>query len=322
MTLTKDSSAPVRRAADGADRHLASPAATTTSRPRRSSPGGADERRRERRQLAHARAQRAHPDRGAAPAPVSSDAYRAELASIKSTPRANLTDAQREAIHYWSGGGVLRWNQILRELVARYNLPPRPAGRRLLLCARRGEPVRRPAVPLLQPAVCRAGLQLRGGGAVRGAEVRLVLQVPVQPARALPGRQRRAGPAARRAAFPPIPPRTRCCPGSRPTCCKLLFPAAVEEITLKAAEQRNAALWSGKAAASDIAAGLALGKAVAAAFVARAATDGMRNAVGTRAQWEAFADRTAAGGEIPWTSLETPARPPCCPSSARSGPGP
>src|SRR3989454_8227635 len=45
---------------------------------------------------------------------------------------------------------------------------------------------------------------------------------------------------------------------------KVLFPAAVAEITQRAAEQRNAALWSGKAAASDIAAGLTLGKAVAA----------------------------------------------------------
>ncbi len=61
----------------------------------------------------------------AAPAPVSSDAYQSELAAIK-TAQASLTQAQREAIDYWSGGGVLRWNQILRELVARYNLPPAP----------------------------------------------------------------------------------------------------------------------------------------------------------------------------------------------------
>ena len=45
---------------------------------------------------------------------------------------------------------------------------------------------------------------------------------------------------------------------------KLLFPAFVEEITLKAGEQRQAALLSGKATASDIAAGVALGRAVAA----------------------------------------------------------
>ena len=38
---------------------------------------------------------------------------------------------------------------------------------------------------------------------------------------------------------------------------KLLFPAFVQEITLKAGEQRTAALLSGKATASDIAAGVA-----------------------------------------------------------------
>jgi hypothetical protein len=71
---------------------------------------------------------------------------------------------------------------------------------------------------------------------------------------------------------------------------KTLFPAAVEEITLKAAEQRNAALWSGKATASDLAAGLALGKSVAAVFLTRAASDGMKTAGGSPVLWKALAD--------------------------------
>ena len=83
------------------------------------------QRRRECRQLAHARAGRPGQFPVAAPAPVGTDAYQSELASIK-TAQANLTGAQRETIDYWSGGGILRWNQILRELVARYNLPPAP----------------------------------------------------------------------------------------------------------------------------------------------------------------------------------------------------
>jgi len=61
----------------------------------------------------------------AAPAAVTSAAYVAELDAIKAS-QANLTSAQRNAIAYWSGGGVMRWNQIVRELVARYNLPPAP----------------------------------------------------------------------------------------------------------------------------------------------------------------------------------------------------
>jgi len=94
---------------------------------------------------------------------------------------------------------------------------------------------------------------------------------------------------------------------------RLLFPAAVEEITQRAAEQREAALLSGRATASDIAAGLAVGRAVAVAFTARAAGDGMRNAIGTRPQWDAFAAAATAKGEVPWQSLDSPARPPMLP---------
>ena len=67
------------------------------------------------------------PDQIAVPAPidVNSDPYKAELATIKDA-QSKLTGAQRESIEYWSGGGVLRWNQIFRDLVSRYNLPPAP----------------------------------------------------------------------------------------------------------------------------------------------------------------------------------------------------
>ena len=95
---------------------------------------------------------------------------------------------------------------------------------------------------------------------------------------------------------------------------KLLFPASVEEITLKAGEQRQAALLSGRATASDIAAGLALGQAVAAVFVARAAGDGMRTAGGSPALWQSLADRATARGEIAWKSMDSPPRPPMLPA--------
>jgi hypothetical protein len=88
----------------------------------------------------------------------------------------------------------------------------------------------------------------------------------------------------------------------------------VEEITRKAAEQREAAILSGRATSSDVAAGLALGKAVAALVIARAGSDGMKNAVGTAPQWQSFVDVTTARGEVAWTSLETPRRPPMLPN--------
>ena len=61
----------------------------------------------------------------APPAQISSLDYQAELNAIKNA-QSRLTADQRKAIDYWSRGGVLRWNEILLGLVARYNLPPAP----------------------------------------------------------------------------------------------------------------------------------------------------------------------------------------------------
>jgi membrane-associated phospholipid phosphatase len=98
---------------------------------------------------------------------------------------------------------------------------------------------------------------------------------------------------------------------------QLLFPTAVEMVTLKAAEERQAALLSGRATASDLAAGLALGQAVANIVIARARADGMGAAIGNAAMWQALADQTAARGETPWRSLESPPRPPMLPLFGR-----
>ncbi|HPM32665.1 MAG TPA: hypothetical protein PLJ60_20190, partial [Chryseolinea sp.] len=58
----------------------------------------------------------ATPDQIAVPAPKdeTDPTYLAELASIKDI-QSKLTNGQRDAIEYWSGGGVLRWNQFFRE---------------------------------------------------------------------------------------------------------------------------------------------------------------------------------------------------------------
>ncbi|HJP63877.1 MAG TPA: hypothetical protein VJ844_10560, partial [Mucilaginibacter sp.] len=52
-----------------------------------------------------------------APDALTSPAYIADLNEIKGYQR-NLTSDQKAIIKYWSAGSVLRWNQILRELVA------------------------------------------------------------------------------------------------------------------------------------------------------------------------------------------------------------
>ena len=247
-----------------------------------------------------------------APASVTSDAYRAELDAVK-TAQATLTSDQQRAVAYWGGGGVLRWNQIERELVARFNLAPAPRADGSYPIPDAENPFGLPEFPFSNPPYAARAYSYVSVGQYEALKAAWYWKF----------RYRRPTPArvdpAVRSAVPPTdlpgyPSEDAVLSGVTAELLKTLFPAAVQEITTLAAEQRNAAIWSGRATSSDVASGLALGKAVAALVTARAASDGMKNAVGTPTQWKALADAATARGEIAWTSLESPARPPMLPN--------
>jgi membrane-associated phospholipid phosphatase len=249
------------------------------------------------------------------PAPTSSETYQAELASIKSA-QAALTDAQRQSIDYWAGGGVLRWNQLMRELVARYNLPPAPRDDGSYVLPDASNPFADPQFPFANPpyaARAYSYVAVAQYEALKAAWYYKHLYSRPAPSE-VDGGVKALLPAS---GVPAYPSEDAVLSGVSTEMLRLLFPAAVEEITRRAGEQREAALLGGRASASDIAAGLALGRAVAAVLVARAASDGMAAAAGTPAQWQALADAAAARGEIPWKSLESPPRPPMLPNFGR-----
>src|SRR6266404_2121504 len=247
----------------------------------------------------------------AAPAAVTSPAYVAELDAIK-TAQANLTSAQRASIDYWSGGGVMRWNQIIRELVARYNLPPAPKDEGGYPVPDAENPFGDPSFPFANPVY--AARAYSYVSAAQYDALKSAWYWKFQYNRLSPAKNDNSVTALIPiSGLPSYPSEDAVLSGATVEMLKALFPAAVEEVTLKAAEQRNAALWSGKATASDLAAGLALGKAVATVFLARVAGDGMRAAGGSPALWKAMADSTTAHGEIAWISRDIPARPPMLP---------
>jgi hypothetical protein len=228
--------------------------------------------------------------------PPGSEAYQAELAAIKAA-QAALTDAQRQTIDYWAGGGVLRWNQILRELVARYNLPPAPRDSGTYPVPDAENPFSDPQFPFANPpyaARAYSYVSVAQFEALKVAWYYKYLYNRPAPSQVDGGVQALL-PAS---GVPAYPSEDAVLSGVSTEMLRLLFPAAVEEITRRAAQQREAALLGGRATASDIAAGLALGRAVAAVLVARAGTDGMRTAGGTPAQWQALADAAAARGEV------------------------
>jgi hypothetical protein len=247
----------------------------------------------------------------APPAQVTSFDYQSELNAIKNA-QSRLTTAQRKAIDYWSSGGVLRWNEIMMGLVARYNLQPAPNSDDSYPVPDANNPFADPQFPFANPpysARAYSYVSVAQYDALKAAWYFKFLYNRPAPSK-VDGGIKRLMPASD---LPAYPSEDAVMSGVNAEIMKLLFPAAVEEITMKAAEQRQAALLSGKATASDIAAGLALGQAVAAVFVARAGTDGMRTAGGSPALWQALADGARARGEIAWKSQDIPARPPMLP---------
>lgn len=245
------------------------------------------------------------------PAAVTSDAYKAELQTIKDL-QAGLTTAQRNSIEYWSAGGVLRWNEILRGLVARYNLPPAPLPNGTYPAPDAENPFADPNFPFANPPYA-----ARAYSYVTAAQydaLKTAWYWKYHYNRPAPYTNDSGIQALMtKTDLPSFPSEDAVMSGVTAEVLKLMFPAALEEITLKAAEQRNAALWAGKASPSDIAAGLALGKDIAALFTARARGDKMGASNGNKAMWQQLADNATARGEIPWISLETPPRPPMLP---------
>jgi hypothetical protein len=253
-----------------------------------------------------------------APAAVSDASYQAEIAAVK-LAQSQITSGQRQSLDYWSRGGVLRWNEVLLELVSKTNLPPAPLENGAYPFPDPNNPFADPVFPFANPPhAVRAYsyVSVAQYEALKVAWYYKYLYNRPAPSRVDSGVQT-FGPASD---LPAYPSEDAVLSGVTTVMLQLLFPTEVELVTLKAAEQRQAALLSGRATASDIAAGLALGQAIANIVIARARTDGMGTAAGNAAIWQAFADQAVARGETPWRSLENPPRPPMLPLFGRVTP--
>lgn len=253
------------------------------------------------------------PDEIAIPTPDSagSASYIQECVQIKSLQGA-LTAENRQTIDRWSRGGTLLWNQLLRQLVARRNLPPAPESDGTYKFPNAANPFDYPQFPFANPPYAARAYSYVSAAqydALVAAWHYKFLYKRISPSKAdntiqslMPSSE-----------LPSYPSEDAVLAGVTEAMLRLLFPADTAEIAANAAAQCNAALWSGRANFSDIQAGKDLGKAVAAKFIARAKSDNMGKSVGTPAQWKALEDSAKAKGEIPWISRENPPRPPMLP---------
>lgn len=249
-----------------------------------------------------------------APEDVSSANYQKELQEVKTT-MGNISDDQRLAIRYWAGGGILRWNQIMRSLVAKRNLPPAENATGEYPIPNSANPNADPIFPFANPPYASRSY----------AYVSVAQYDALVAAMAYKQQYKRKAPYQVDASITPVIVSKSTLP-SYPSedavmaavsyeFLKRLFPSTEDTLYLykKKEEQKWFKLWAGASTRSDIEAGEKLGKAIATKILARYSSDGMRNAIGVKAQWDSLSNRVEEKGEVAWKSLEDAPRPPMLP---------
>jgi hypothetical protein len=246
-----------------------------------------------------------------APPATNSPAYIADLNEIKGYQQ-NLSSEDLDKIHYWGAGGVLRWNEIIRELVAKHNLPPYQNEDGTYPIPSSANPFNYPQFPFSNPPFAgRAYAYLSAAqyDALLACWYYKKLYNQKKPYEVDSSINAMNG----KTELPSYPSEAGVLAGVTSEIMKLMFPTEVSNIQQKVDDAELATIQSGTATRTDIKAGEALGRQIASLFTARAKADHAGAAVGNPDIWNSFVTSAIARGETPWYSLEVPARPPMLP---------
>ena len=246
-----------------------------------------------------------------APVAASNAAFTREINEIKSY-QANITAEQKAIIKYWSAGSVLRWNEIMRTLVAKHNLPPYQNADGSYPTPSAANPFASTPFPFSNPPYA-----ARAYAYVSAAQYDALVATwhykklynRVAPYVA----DNTLNVLIPKSSLPSYPSEDGVLAGVTVELLKLLFPTEIAYINGKAEEEKLYRIISGANVRSDVEAGITLGRKIAAKYITRAAGDGMGAAVGNQTLWTQLQTQTTATGETPWLSLDLPARPPMLP---------
>lgn len=243
----------------------------------------------------------------APPALPSGPDYTAQINEIKSL-QAGMSGQQKDALQYWSAGAVLRWNEITRMLVAKYNLPPKSNPDGTYSAPDANNPLAYPYFPFSNPPyAARAYAYI--SAACYDALVACYHYKKLYNRAAPYNINNTVNALIPKSDLPSYPSEDATVAGVMWEMMKLLFPGEQDLIQAKINEHMQSRIASGANVRSDIDAGYALGRAVALKFVARARTDRAGQAGGSLAIEEQFRQAAIARGETPWISQENPKRP-------------
>ncbi|SDL47390.1 PAP2 superfamily protein [Catalinimonas alkaloidigena] len=242
-----------------------------------------------------------------APAAVQSVAYQQELADLHAT-MANLSDAQRNAVTYWTNNPVVRWNEIALELIAKYNLIPGPNADGTYTLPNLASPEGPSPFPFAHPPYAVRALAYlsvaQWDGLITAWHYKYTYQRPA-PAQVDPTLHS----AYATTALPAYPSEGAVVAVVSQAVLSAMFPLEKEYLRAKAQEHLESLRWAGVNVASDITAGQHIGTEIATLALERAATDGMKFAQCSRAVSDSIAQAAFDRFGWKWENIEEPARP-------------
>ncbi len=237
------------------------------------------------------------------PADINSATYRAELDLLVETSNATTVE-QQSRVDFWGAGGVMRWNQLLRKLVAKYNLPL-PVGS-----------IPDPEKPVASPPFAARAYALLSVGQHDAliAAWKLKYSVNRPPPDMSEPLIKRSLPLTN---LPSFPSEQAVIAGVSKKILTALFPFEKANIESIAIEHLNTIGWGGTGTESDIIAGNLLGDEVANIILARAKTDRMALARDPEKTYLDYFDIDVATVPNPWMSISDPPTDPLLPMFGR-----
>jgi len=235
-----------------------------------------------------------------APSAINTPGYIGELNEIKGLQQ-NLTSDQIADIKYWSAGAVLRWNETMRELVAKHNLPPYQNEDGTYPIPSSVNPFNYPQFPFSNPPYA-----ARAYAYISAAQYDALVAcwyykklynrpAPYKVDSLINVNTKLIA----KTDLPSYPSEDAVLAGVTAEMMKLFFPTEIAFVEQKAASAKLSSMASGKNTRTDWAAGEALGRQIASVFAARGRADNAGKAVGTPDQWTQLEAACVAKGETP-----------------------
>jgi hypothetical protein len=242
-----------------------------------------------------------------APGATTTPDYIAQVNEIK-TWQADLTRDEKKIVNFWGAGAVLRWNEIMRELVAKHNLPPYQNPDGTYPAPNANNPLAYPQFPFANPPYASRAYAYFAAAqydALVAAWHYKKLYNRMAPYKV----DATVTSLLPQSDLPSYPSEDAVIAGVAGEMMKLLFPGDQDFIQQKIEEHKKARLIAGANVRSDLEAGEALGKAVAQKFVTRARGDRAGTAGGNLTIQGQFEQDCITRNETPWYSQESPKRP-------------